>query len=383
MNTVECSGLLTPKGIAASADERHLFVCDTGHHKIKLAALPSRSALAEIGSVTDGVEMFAFAGNGKKGWRDGAALEASFNSPAGVCEYADGTIMVADTGNHCIRQIRRTANGKLIVKTIAGAYASLETKRGVGIQRLHVERSANVPADKRVSGYRDGVHSLFRSPSAVIAGPHGGLLVADTMNNCIRGLLPSSDGSSPWKVSTICGQVRPGHADGNCEVALFDQPVSLCLGVNNNSFFVADRGNACIRQVGRSYGDGLMYAWVRTIEVGGIPQAPRSLDQYSQPLGMVCIPQKSTGGAQLVVCDGGDSVIKMLPLDEFVQQALDVKEIFDAPKHSKRSRSGSEFRGCNDSEASLSYAPFMLAMRTFHAFLPHTYLQASKKLHEL
>ncbi|KAF1794781.1 NHL repeat, subgroup [Phytophthora cactorum] len=130
VKTVESSGLLTPKGIAASSDERHFFVCDTGHHKIKLAALPSRSALADIGSIIDEVEMFAFAGNGKKGWRDGPALEASFNSPAGVCECPDGTIIVADTGNHCIRQIRRAVNGKLVVKTIAGAHASLEAKRG-------------------------------------------------------------------------------------------------------------------------------------------------------------------------------------------------------------------------------------------------------------
>ncbi|KAG6609683.1 NHL repeat-containing protein [Phytophthora cinnamomi] len=107
VKTVENSGLLAPKGITASADERHLFVCDTGHHKIKFAALPSRSVLAGVDEVTDGVEIFAFAGSGKKGWRDGPALEASFNSPSGVCEHADGTIIVADTGNHCIRQIRR------------------------------------------------------------------------------------------------------------------------------------------------------------------------------------------------------------------------------------------------------------------------------------
>ncbi|KAG7380659.1 NHL repeat-containing protein 2 [Phytophthora pseudosyringae] len=161
VKTAACSGLLTPKGIAASSDERHLFVCDTGHHRIKLAALPSRSALVDVGSIADGVEMFAFAGNGKKGWRDGAALEANFNSPAGVCEYGDGSIIVADTGNHCIRQIRRTVSGKLVVKTIVGAQASLEATRGGGNQRRHAERTANVPVGNRVSGYRDGAHSLF------------------------------------------------------------------------------------------------------------------------------------------------------------------------------------------------------------------------------
>ncbi|KAL4170079.1 hypothetical protein KRP22_010986 [Phytophthora ramorum] len=365
VKTLESSGLLTPKGIAASADERHLFVCDTGHHKIKLAALPSRSVLADVDKITDGVEMFAFAGNGKKGWRDGAALEASFNSPAGVCEYADGSIIVADAGNHCIRQIRRTSNGKLAVKTIAGAYASLEAST----QRLHRAGSV-VAASKRSSGCRDGVRSLFRSPSAIIAGPHGELLVADTMNNSIRGLLPPSDGTSPWKVSTICGQTRPGHADGNCEIALFDQPVSLCWGENSNTFFVADRGNACIRQVGRSCGAGLMYAWVRTIEIGDVPRSVRNQQQSSLPLGMVCIPRRNTdcekaAGSKLVVCDGGNNVIKILPLEELMQHALNIEERFDTPQISSAHcctfpQSKSDQRSCEDSEGSLSYVCFEL-----------------------
>ncbi|KAG2765957.1 hypothetical protein JG687_00008558 [Phytophthora cactorum] len=355
VKTVESSGLLTPKGIAASSDERHFFVCDTGHHKIKLAALPSRSALADIGSIIDEVEMFAFAGNGKKGWRDGPALEASFNSPAGVCECPDGTIIVADTGNHCIRQIRRAVNGKLVVKTIAGAHASLEAKRGDDTQRFE---------PKRVSGYRDGVRSLFRGPSAIIAGPHGELLVADTMNNRIRGLLPPSGASSSWKVSTICGQDRPGYGDGNCEVALLDQPISLCWGVDTNTFFVVDRGNACIRQVGRHYGNDLSYAWVRTIEVGCIPQAPhpvrsQELSQYSHPLGIVCMYHHDEEAVcpQLVVCDGGDNIIKMIPLEGLEQHVLDTKGRFDIPKLSDRStfpQSRSESRSCYDLEESLS-----------------------------
>ncbi|ETL31136.1 hypothetical protein L916_15976 [Phytophthora nicotianae] len=318
VKSVESSGLLTPKGIAASSDDRHLFVCDTGHHKIKLAALPSRSALTDMDSITDEVEMFALAGNGKKGWRDGPALEASFNSPAGICEYPDGTIIVADTGNHCIRQIRRAVSGKLVVKTIAGAHAGLETTKGGGTQRFE---------SKRVSGYRDGVCSLFRSPSAVISGPHGELLVADTMNNRIRGLLPSSDGSSHWKVNTICGQDRPGHADGNCEVALLDQPISLCWGANTDTFFVSDRGNACIRQVGRGYGNGLAFAWIRTIET-----------------------------SELVVCDGGDNIIKMISLEELEHHVLDINRRFGVPKLSDRStfQSESDSRSYNDQEESLS-----------------------------
>ncbi|KAF1794799.1 hypothetical protein GQ600_17503 [Phytophthora cactorum] len=172
------------------------------------------------------------------------------------------------------------------------------------------------------------------------------------MNNRIRGLLPPSGASSSWKVSTICGQDRPGYGDGNCEVALLDQPISFVLGVDTNTFFVADRGNACIRQVGRHYGNDLSYAWVRTIEVGCIPQAPhpvrsQELSQYSHPL--------------LVVCDGGDNIIKMIPLEGLEQHVLDTKGGFDIPKLSDRStfpQSRSESRSCYDLEESLSYVSF-------------------------
>jgi hypothetical protein len=342
VKTMESSGLLTPKGIAASTDERHLFVCDTGHHKIRLAALPSRSALADVRRITEGVEMFALAGNGRKGWRDGAALEASFNAPAGICEHADGTILVADTGNHCIRQIQRAADGKLVVKTIAGGYAGLPLAGG----------SDSKAASTRHFGYRDGERSLFRSPSAVIAGPHGELLVADTMNNCIRGLVRPASTGSPWKVSTICGRVTPGYADGNCAVALFDQPVGLCWAARGNSstFFVTDRGNACIRQVGRSFdglGDCLSFSWVRTIEVGAVPRALGSarnqdLVPRSHPLGIVCVLEQSTERQEvpvpkLVVCDGGDNLIKLLPVEDVERQAFNVgkTERFGAPKVSE------------------------------------------------
>lgn len=345
VQTLANTELLTPKGIYASEDGRYVFVCDTGHHKIKFASLPASSVLASAEEIMAGVEMFPFAGNGKKSWRDGPVLECSFNSPTDVWQRADGTIVIADSGNHCIRQILRTAKGSLVTRTIAGGLASYKVP---GQERITVDLKDLddfVRFNKRNAGYRDGRRALFRSPSGIIEGPHGELLVADTMNNCIRGLLPSSDGKLPWETKTVCGVIGGGYMDGSCEIAAFSQPMSLCLGPHG-TFFVSDRGNSCIRQVGGCHAqlsgnksDCMAYSWVRTIEIGVVPQSVYeasvvtmgecAVDRLGYPLGVLFLDGSGRNthtigndGARLVVCDGGNNVIEFLSFDANVNGTI-------------------------------------------------------------
>uniref|UniRef100_K3W6N1 SMP-30/Gluconolactonase/LRE-like region domain-containing protein n=1 Tax=Globisporangium ultimum (strain ATCC 200006 / CBS 805.95 / DAOM BR144) TaxID=431595 RepID=K3W6N1_GLOUD len=141
--------------MCSSDDGRYLFLCDTGHHKIKFAALPGSSGLISAAEIVAGVEIFTFAGDGKKAWRDGPVLDCSFNSPTAVWQCADGTIVVADTGNHCIRQIVRTGKGNLVVRTIAGGYASYQIP---GQERMPENMDVNEfqHLNKRNAGFRDG-----------------------------------------------------------------------------------------------------------------------------------------------------------------------------------------------------------------------------------
>lgn len=327
VRTVQNSGLLAPKGIAASADGRHLFVCDSGHHRIRLASIPGRSVLADADVVADGVDMIAFAGCGRKGWKDGLVTECCFNNPTGICERADGSIVVADTGNHCIRLIDRTAGGKVAVRTIGGSFAhrSWSTSSHFGLSR---------GSDIRNAGYADGVQSLFHSPCGVLDGEFGHVIVADTMNNCIRVLIAANRSREPWKARTLCGQQLPGYADGDCCSARFNQPQSLCWanGGRKDSFFVSDSGNGCVRQIGgcriTKTPDGdkfCVYDWVRTIEIDFIPQcipqshAGKRNSQPIVPTGIAYVPEPGRQNiakltVDLVVCDGGENVIKLVPL---------------------------------------------------------------------
>src|SRR5204862_2894606 len=90
------------KLLADEADGR-LFVADTGHHRIIEVSLP------------DGRIQRVF-GSGARGWTDGDAADARFDSPEGLA-LADPFLYVADTENHVIRRIDLNEN---VVTTIAG-----------------------------------------------------------------------------------------------------------------------------------------------------------------------------------------------------------------------------------------------------------------------
>eukprot|EP00966_Prymnesium_polylepis_P294831 6808638-Prymnesium_polylepis.1 len=69
-----------------------VLVCDSGHNRLR------RLSLAD-GRVT------TYAGNGKKGHRDGVAEKAEFDAPCSVSVCAGGDIIVVDGGNRCVRTL--------------------------------------------------------------------------------------------------------------------------------------------------------------------------------------------------------------------------------------------------------------------------------------
>jgi hypothetical protein len=139
----------------------------------------------------------AFAGApGAPGYRDGPGAVARFNGPTGVAVLEDGAVVVADTNNERIRLVR--ADAAHTVVTIAG---------------------------NGDNGWRDGdgLQAMFRRPTGVAAGRNGTVYVADSDNDVIRLLTPTTGGR--WTVSTFAGQHRSaGYRDGPAATALFSRP---------------------------------------------------------------------------------------------------------------------------------------------------------------
>ena len=95
-----------------------LVVCDSGHNRIKLVFVPalkeyrarrdnfsSGQVNKDVFSIEEPGTVLTLAGNGKKGMQNGPAAKATFNRPSAVCVAADGSLIIADAGNHCLRQI--------------------------------------------------------------------------------------------------------------------------------------------------------------------------------------------------------------------------------------------------------------------------------------
>lgn len=131
-----------PVGVAVAKDGS-IFVADTYNDRIR--------AIAPDGQVR------TLAGGSEPGFADGDGAEARFDTPCGLALAKDGSLIVADTGNHRIRRV--TLNGQ--VTTVAGSGEA---------------------------GNRDGApfEATFDEPTAVVIRDKDSFYVADAGASAIR-----------------------------------------------------------------------------------------------------------------------------------------------------------------------------------------------------
>jgi len=164
-----------------------LYVSDRGNFRIR--------KVAPDGTVS------TFAGNGKKGYKDGKASEAEFGYPSGIDVDGAGNVFVSDRPN---RRIRRISVGG-VVSTVAGT---------------------------GVSGTLDGPAGVAQLQNAwgLLVGAKGVLFVSESQGKSIRRI--ATDGS----ITTIAG-VGNGYLDGHGGSALMRQPRDLAFGPGGIIYF--------------------------------------------------------------------------------------------------------------------------------------------------
>jgi DNA-binding beta-propeller fold protein YncE len=193
-----------PYGVAVDAIG-NLYIADTDGNRI-------RKVNAATGIIT------TIAGNGSQGYTGdgGLAINATVNSPMGICVDHIGNIYFADWMNNCIRKISTTG----IITTVAGN--GVFGFGGDGGQ-------ATLAQLKRPSGI--AVDHLFH------------LYIADQGNYKIR--MVDASGI----ISTIAGNTYNYSGDGGLAInAEFKQPWSIALDQYAN-IYVADHDDHRIRKI--------------------------------------------------------------------------------------------------------------------------------------
>jgi sugar lactone lactonase YvrE len=188
-----------PTGVAIDSAGT-VYVADTGNNTIR--TVTAQGMVTTLAGLA-----------GQTGSTDGTGSTARFNAPAGLAIDRNGTLYVADSGNHTIRMVTQTG----VVTTVAGRAGQ--------------------------SGSTDGARTTarFNGPYGVATDGSGNLYVADTGNSTIRMIAPNGT------VTTLGGVAgSPGHADGTGAAATFSSPKGIAVD-DTGTLYVADTDNHTIR----------------------------------------------------------------------------------------------------------------------------------------
>ncbi|HEY4246120.1 MAG TPA: immunoglobulin domain-containing protein [Lacunisphaera sp.] len=223
-----------------------------------------------ISKVTPAGVVTTFAGAGPRpGHSDGTGTDATFFDPEGLAVDANGTVYVADRGNHTIRRISSAG----VVTTLAG--------------------SAGVP------GSADGTGSSarFYESTGVVVDANGNVFVADGLNNAVRKISPTG------VVTTIAGVAgTDGNSDGVGTAARFWVPTSVAVDAAGN-VFVTDSANQTVRKITP---DGTVSTIAGFAETSGSASGTGQFARFDNPRGIAI---NASGTLYVTNSDGASNTV--------------------------------------------------------------------------
>lgn len=151
------AALDTPAALAFDKDGR-LLIADMGNHRLRRVDLSTGTIVTIAGKGTPG-----------SGGDGGAAKDAELNTPGGLAVDGEGTIYIADSGNHRVRKI--------------GSDGNISAVTGTG--------TAGFGGDGTLASA-----ATLNFPTGLAIAPDGHLVIADTFNHRIRKLRPQPEESS-------------------------------------------------------------------------------------------------------------------------------------------------------------------------------------------
>ncbi|MCO4762859.1 MAG: SMP-30/gluconolactonase/LRE family protein, partial [Myxococcales bacterium] len=250
-----------PADVAVTPDGM-IWIADELNHRIRRLDIVKSNLVTTV------------AGDGKNGFADGKGTAAKLAYPRGIAGTQKGLVIVADSGNHCIREFN-PATG--VLNTLVGSdkgfadgkatSAKFDTPTGVDVDaqgRIYVADRGNHRIRRVIgnvvttiagagSGYANGLggKAAFKLPGDVAVNAAGVLFVADTGNHAIRRITQAG------QVSTIAGG-KGGAVAGALALARLNGPHGISVGAGN-TLWVIEENSHTLRKLtyhGSLCGDG-------------------------------------------------------------------------------------------------------------------------------
>ena len=215
----------------------------------------------------------------------GLGKTQSLSSPYGIAIGYDGSIYIADTGNHCIRKFSPTG----VESVVAGTPGVFGFEGDEGLATL----------------------SVLYTPDSIALNSVGDLYISDSGNNCIRKI-------SSGTITTYAGLPGPvGGYGGDNEAAnqaLLDFPRGLAFDQSGN-LLIADQNNHRIRKV------SVTTNIITTIAGTGIPGIggdclPATLASLNYPRGItvdgpgnIYIADRMNYRIRVIIASSNDKII--------------------------------------------------------------------------
>ncbi|XP_077541738.1 NHL repeat-containing protein 2-like isoform X2 [Haemaphysalis longicornis] len=331
--------LLFPAKVCAT--ETRLVISDTGHHRILIA--------------DRGGKVLLTVGGPEPGYEDSSLDEARFRDPQGVIWRDPHFVLVADTGNHAIREVdleRRTVQtlagtGQQGTDTVGGhlgpdqplnspwdiclvdnvVYIAMAGSHQVWAlfledtvlygKQLYDKGTCACIAGNGEERNRNNSYPLrasFAQPSGISFQPPCSLHIADSESSSIR-TLSLKDGAVK---NLVGGGLNPtdlfsfGDADGVALEAKLQHPLGVAWSSAKERLYVADSYNHKIREV------DVKSRLCRTLFGGGEGGSCQELGQLNEPGGL------SVTGAVMYVADTNNHCIKVFDLNSSSVEILAV-----------------------------------------------------------
>lgn len=283
-----------------------LFVADTGNNMIRMV-------------LTNGL-VATVAGSPQAGMADGVGTNASFSAPTGVALDNEGNLFVVDSGHNLLRMI--TPDGVVATKANLG----LEGQTPV-LWQLAVDAGRAIYVGGWLQVFQvnmDGSFSAFAGPGyccppdwsaniGLALDADGGLYASMNSNwQDAYGRIVKLTSSGGYEI--YAGNL-PGYTDGPRQVALFEKPLALAMGLDGG-LIVSDWN-----RIRRIQTNGYVATLAGTGE-SAYRDGPGGLAAFKQ-LGALAVDSDGS----IYAADAGNNCIRKIWIDSLAMGIPDVWQV--------------------------------------------------------